>query len=811
MTHVPSALDPLLRQHLDVLPQPPIQIADGLILLDYDIDENMLGWLLVSLWGRKLELHSTRAGVFEGHISTALVDLGPRGAFFLEHVSIVIQRRPLPDETAIEITGRGRLELRGLATCDSNPLVVQGNLRLVHAEGTGEKYVRLDLLPARISLPIVGGVIFSFVPERLFFIVDDAGTLDIEMRAQCSIAGLPPFVHDALGNDVIPVDVRVTPDGLSLHAATVHDRLRLIWPALPAIGSLPEFHPGEFVAAIRHLHIDVGEQIVGRVDVIVQVPHVFHDFAEPQFSVRILADADGVQVRLLSSPLRALRVRPRAGESLDAHVDLGRYGTLSFALPVLRLEASTGNLVAEGRFAYEDLRIPLGPVITFLGQAGRQRIAERLPESIAVQPFGWTNILDALTNLFRLALGDGAIAEKAYEELNSLVEKMDRLPKPLRENFLRLEPPTELAYRLELTADLGARIHLSPAASPTKSKPLRLLVPLLGPSGPELIGVSLHQLALCPMRAGQWFTVELDADVQRFELLPIALAMTLAKEGMFAAPDELHTQVSLRKMVAVLSFFGGTPLLVPVFFDEIHVQHEGLDGLGLAGRWSFPRPHIDATALLGMMTRLHNLQNGDLSGQRSDGLMRMHVEASTGPFWIRWPSYLGAGRIDVEQATIEFEEPRALETFVAAIQRMDMDALLGLISLAPEGYPIEFRLGPSFRQASRQWAKVVEPTQLMASISPDEHFAETNKVDMAGKFRAWTGRVVDELAAMGKTSNDVRVTARIVQVTSRGLEVVVTLPVQPGESSVEHRLELQWGNFVGSAMKLAAMVGAELR
>lgn len=428
MTHHPSALDPLLRQRLDVLPQPPIQIAEGLILVDYDIDENMTGWLLVSLWGRKLELFSARAGVFEGQISTALVDLGPRGAFFLEHVSIAIERRPLPDATAIEIAGRGRLELRGLATGDSNPLVVQGTLRLVHAEGTGEKYLRLDLLPTRISFPIADGVIFSFLPERLFFIDDDAGTIDIEMRAQCSFAGLPHFLQDGLGNDVIAVDVRVTPDGMSLHAATVHDQLRLVCPSLPALGSLPEFHPGEFVASIRHLRVDIGEQIVGRVDVVVQVPHVFHDLVEPRFSVRILTDASGVQVRLLSSPLRLLKIRPRARESLDARVDLGRYGQLSFALPVLRFDATTGNLVAEGSISYEDLRIPLGPLITFLARAGQQRIAERLPESIAVQPFGLANVTAALTNLFRLALGDGAIAEKAYEELNSLVEKMDRQP-----------------------------------------------------------------------------------------------------------------------------------------------------------------------------------------------------------------------------------------------------------------------------------------------------------------------------------------------------------------------------------------------
>jgi hypothetical protein len=441
-----------------------------------------------------------------------------------------------------------------------------------------------------------------------------------------------------------------------------------------------------------------------------------------------------------------------------------------------------------------------------------QSFAKRLPESIGLQPFGWMDLATAFTNLITQTLGASVIAERARAELNHLVERMDLLPHHLRESLLHVEFPTDLAFRIELTSDLGAQIQLSPIAPPgptahgvqsedVEPKAMKLLIPLLGPSGPEWIGLSLRHIAFSQIRAGQLFAIEVDADVDRFELLPLALSMTLAKEGTFTRPDDLQQRLSCRKMVALLAFPSGTPVLVPVFFDELSIQWMGLDGFGASGRWSFPAPKMAFAALMRLLAHVENAAMVR-PGQFLRSLkLPEHVllTLTTGPFWIRLPTYLGGGRVDIEQATAELDTPETLARFLRAVQQVDIDGFLETIPFAMGEHLLDLEIGSSFRTALRRWSTIAGPALIVSAWSALRDDGDAlPSARIADKLRSRKG-----IFALGGATSEKYVAARLVGITSTGIEIVVILPLASAQPPVEHRFELRWSHLLASVMEVA--------
>src|SRR5262249_24621551 len=131
-----------------------------------------------------------------------------------------------------------------------------------------------------------------------------------------------------------------------------------------------------------------------------------------------------------------------------------------------------------------------------------------------------------------------------------------------------------------------------------RGEPVKLLIPSAGPSGPELLGISLHRLGIGQMLGGQLMTLEVDAEIDRSPLLPVALAMTLSGSGAFTAPDELEQRILCRELYSIVVFPGGAPLLIPLFFEQIGLKYSGIDGLKADVRWSLPAPRIDLPGAL---------------------------------------------------------------------------------------------------------------------------------------------------------------------------------------------------------------------
>lgn len=823
---IPHPPDPM-RLLLDALPPAPIEIAGGLSIVEHDMtarpnaqgQTEITGSLVVQLWGRKLTLQSVASGVFEVSTATQIVSFGALGSFVLTRLRLNLQTAP-EGTTSFAVAGHGQLEMRGLAGLGAKSWVVDGDLHAVSSAATGDTYLRLDAQPSPVSLAFAGGVVVSLAPERLFFYAHDSGTVDLEMRVKCGLSGLPDFLQGPLGGDPISAEIRFSEQGLLLFVPSLYEHKRIVLPQLDALGHLPAVDLGEAGISASKLRIELGSELRCSVDVTVHVPHVFNAFAESSFSFRVDANGTDVELRLLSSPLRIVQVEQVPRGPLQANIDLGRYGAVSFCMPVMRIDWAQQRLVAEGTFSYRDLRIPLAPVISLLKMAGVQPgLVDRLPESIVLQRFGLTGLAAVLTDLLGQAHSHNVVAEKAREHLTTLVERLDLLPKQLTDSYLHLEIPAELSFRVEVSADLSASLHLSPPPSiklegvpqEREVSPIRLLVPVLGPKGPELLGLSLYHLAVHQTQLGQLCTVEIDADMHRFELLSMALSMTLAKEGLFSPPDQLEEHLACRNMLALLVFPGGAPVLLPLFVDKLSVSHVGLDGLGFGATWSFPAPLGNSPSLLKLLGGMGDLEK---VGPGTIGhVLPPHVRfvLGAGPFWLRLPNYLGGKRVEARAATYELATPEAWANFVFALRKLDVDGLLETLAHSQDGRTIELDLGPSFRKASRLWAAVAEPALFVSAMMHGDASSEAatppRKEGMADKLRMLKGRLADGLSALGGDNQEIRVHARLVRVNSTGIELAITLPNQTGGAATERRVHLRWSNFLGSAAGLAAEVG----
>lgn len=584
----------------------PLTLAEHVSLVDLDFggDAPASGSLVVSFLGRSVRLRASEPGtdgcgrrrlVFAGDMADPLVDLGSLGSFRLTRLQVAVafelEGAALAARPSFEIAGRGRLELHGLGALGADPFAFEGDLVAFPAGATDDTQVRLDFEETTVSLSVARGISLSLSLRRLYFVEDDSGP-GFELTGRLGVLGLSPVLGAALADEVIPVEVAVRGDGLHITAGSVLRPLRIPLPSVERLGGGAPLDVGAVILSARGLEVTVGRELAFCVDVEIGLPSSLHAILHPGFMVRVTGGARDVELRLLTSPAKALTLTRRAGGPSDAHLRLGAHGDVFFVLPSLRVDWAARSLVAEGRFRYSDLRIPLAPVLSLLRAGGMGSLADRLPASLVLSPLGLTGAVALIGRLIEDALGKGALGAQVREEVSRLMERVDRLPRRFRESFLEIELPEELEFRLDVAADLTTRVVVSPPGG----EPLEVLVPVLGPGGPELLGVALHRLALGQLLGGQVLSVEVDAEIDRFDLARIASAMSLSTTGALPPPHAMEQRLLCRDVTAILMYSAGVPALIPLFFREIGLVHRGMDGLVADVRFRLPAPRLDLSS-----------------------------------------------------------------------------------------------------------------------------------------------------------------------------------------------------------------------
>lgn len=815
---------PLPEHVLALLPdraRGPVAIADGFTLLSQSIEGGAAGPICVSasVFGREIVLRAASFAasggegacvVFEGAMAEPLLNLGSLAALSLPRVALRAARgaaTPGGSEPAsFAVEGRGRLEIQGLAGLDAGPLVLEGDLTTETGGASGGAYLRLHFKESRVTARAAGGATITLSFKHLYFIWSEPSGLAVEMTAGLAIGGLPPLIQAALPSEVL-VDVELTERGLRVTAGSVFDSIVIPLPAIVPLGGREPLELGEIRLSASNLSITAGRCLTCAVDLRVDAPPVLRAFIEPRFDLRLTADAEDVEVRLLSSPLRAVTFAPRAGGLVDASVDLGPYGRASFVVPSLRVNWATKSLEMEGRLRYRDLQIPLGALRSRLKERGAGSIADRLPASIVLRPGGLAGAASMLADFIEDALGRGMLGERAKDELLALARRADRLPARLRESFLTVNLPPELIFQIGITPDLGARIAVSPPSA--ESEPVKVLLPILGADGPELLGLSLRSFAVSAILGGRLFAIEVDAEVDRFPLLPIALAATLSGGGLFPPPDELEQRILCRDLFALVVPGASGAALIPLFFKQIGVVYAGISDLKVDARWSLPAPELNFAAVLRAVSGLsHFFAEPAASAALIDWPPELRLALTVGPSYVRLPRYLGGRTFGSTEPSPPIEASLSVARALLAARDIDIN---GLIAAIPEGFgerEIDVELGSSFRKAQRVWSTVFSPAVHAAShvvLSPEGAPPKAPKSGgLSGKLSALRGHLAQGISALSGDTDTSAFHARVVGVSTEGIRLRASLPRHHGGEARETEIELRWDDPLGP---LASLVG----
>lgn len=542
---------------------------------------------------------------------------------------------------------------------------------------------------------------------------------------------------------------------------------------------------------------------------------------EPNLAVRVTARANDIDVELLASPLKPLKLTRTADGSLASDIKLGDYGDISFRMPVFRIDWMEKCLIAEGRFSHRNLRLPLAPVIELLKAGGLDELAEKLPNSIPVAKVGLDDVLSALHGLLKDTLGHGVFQAFALGELSDFIERADQLPNGLREALSSIEVPSDFAFRIAVAADLSSRVSVAaappakesiakPTAKPnaestakstakstaipntshsrenpditdrTRPTPLKLLIPILGPRGPEILRVTLYSLAFGELLAGQIVTLEIDAEIDRFELSPLALALSGA--GILPPPGEPTLRIGCRDLVSIIACPCGQPLPIPVFFKELSLVSTTLDGLHIESRWELPAPPLSFPRLARALASLSPLLlHPDAAPGAIDLPKAIQLALTAGPNFVRFPAYIG-GQVLGFQYKNKNPATDALPDVLralAAIQKLDWKTLLASIPDDLGAKEIDIEIGPGFGRACRI---------LAAAASAPRDLA------------AWSRLIQEGLAAAPPNTGD-RLRVRLVDISEKGLRLAASGP--GAEGAIE--IELPFGDLLGALGALTSL------
>jgi hypothetical protein len=569
------------------------------------------------------------------------------------------------------------------------------------------------------------GIEVTVTPRRVFLIPGETRGLELDMSAAVALKGLPDAIQRAISPSAF-ADVSLTGGGLKIIARSVFETIGVAIPPLEIPGRDAPIPIGELLLSANNLTLSVDREvsfsvdlglglppelnrIFGRGPLGVQLGDVFETYnperPAPNLALRVTARANDIEVRLLTSPIKTLKLQKRPDGHLGADVKLGSYGEISFSMPAFHLDWATRSLVAEGRFSHRNLRLPLAPVVELLKAGGMSRFADKIPRSIPIEPIGLAGAASTLAHLLKEALGARLVEDFAEvfaeEELSRLLDRVDALPERLREALVSIEIPGDFAYRIELTPDLSARVFVAAAPPPPKTRephatydiadrrtPLKLLLPILGPTGPEILRLTLYSLALGQLFAGQIVTLEVDAEIDHFKLAPIALALTLSGADLLPRPEDLTLRIGCRDLLSVLVFPGGVPVPIPLFFKEVSFVSRRLDGLSIESRWELPAPsflpHL-ARCVAAWKDVAPEAPPRDLPDE-------LRVALTVGPNFVRLPDYLGGQILGSQTKGPVIDATPAVARVIASLRTLALNELLACIPKGAGAQEIEIEL-----------------------------------------------------------------------------------------------------------------------
>lgn len=398
--------------------------------------------------------------------------------------------------------------------------------------------------------------------------------------------------------------------------------------------------------------------------------------------------ADGLSAQLLDPPLKCA-----TASAQQWSLELGEFGAVSLTVPTL--STSGGGLSGSGAIHVDPqrgLHLPLTPVRALFEMAGLGEAAAALPRSIRLDRI---QLLDAngevdLAGL--LGVPHDSLPADLRAGLAALGQITRRLPAQLR-SYLAWSIGS-LSFRIN--TDASGSIGLEVATSP--DAPLRCLLP----GFPLITGVQLRRLSFGPILGGSLFKLDIDADIDVFDLATIIMAEVMPDSWFGDEADRplparaaMQRTLHLQNLLAIIVYQAGIPIPLPLLYTKLGYSYVGIEGFASELHLYCHSPsasttggfRFDMSEALGLLTSLKSFfleRDYLLSQQPAPASLNLIYRVDKA--YLKLPRYLGGTQLGSTQPIEVANLYKALAGTLDAVKT-------GSPSYLVKAAPIEQRVG----------------------------------------------------------------------------------------------------------------------
>lgn len=420
---------------------------------------------------------------------------------------------------------------------------------------------------------------------------------------------------------------------------------------------------------------------------------------ETELSISV---SGGIRVIPRSSILKAIEVTEENGITFW-DLDLGEFGAVKFQVPVFGYNAATSSFQTSGGFeVVRPLSIPLTPAKLLLEAVGLGAIANGIPDGIPMEPI---KILDDEGNFHTEALvalleqvTDGEFPDGLGDVLNVIGDQLERLPASFRE-YLNVEIPDSFSFELAVTPTGEIRLdaHVNEG-----DPPVRLLYPSFTPVPlplPALNGVELRSLSFGTLTGGSLFLLQVDADLDQFDLLTLGGSLLIPDIDALPLPDtrDLRRRLELHNLFMIVVYQTGIPIPIPLFYDKLGLDYLGLEGLNLETNIQFPQPSLNLAEVGEVLSKLKRFFTDrdyllDPNDAPEDFNLRFTFPLPNN--FLKLPEYLGSERLGSDDTGIEIDAYRNLAHLLNGFKTFSLNELIQSVPLEHRVNSADVSFGP---------------------------------------------------------------------------------------------------------------------
>jgi hypothetical protein len=415
-----------------------------------------------------------------------------------------------------------------------------------------------------------------------------------------------------------------------------------------------------------------------------------------------ISASGGIQVIPRSSILKAVEVVEENGVTFW-HLNLGDFGEVKLQVPVFGYNAATSSFQTSGGFeVVRPLSIPLTPAKLLLQAVGLDPIANGLPDGIPMEPI---KILDDQGNFQTEELvalleqvTDGEFPDELGDALNAIGDQLERLPESFRQ-YLNVDIPDSFTFDLAVTPTGEVRLdaHVNEG-----DPPVRLLYPSFTPLPvplPAMNGVELRSLSFGTLAGGSLALLQVDADLDQFDLLTLGASLLIPDLDALPLPDtrDLHRRLSLHNLFMIVVYQTGIPIPIPMFYDNLGLDYLGLEGIELETSVQFPQPSLnlaEVSRVLSQFKRFFTDRDFLLDPDDAPEDFNLRFSFPLPNNFLNLPEYLGSERLGSDDTGVEIDAYRNLAHLLNGFKTFSLNQLIQSVPLEHRVNSVDVSFGP---------------------------------------------------------------------------------------------------------------------